>query len=128
MAGLVPGSPDRPVLSARNPRLAELRRLSGRRSARAAAGRFVIDGIAYGAKFTYAERQPEGPAYMDWFRDAGFDVREPTHVNEGEGDFLLAGGVFDNDQIDSYIELKMTEVIKFEHTPHPVEYEMYYSA
>jgi glutamine synthetase len=30
--------------------------------------------------------------------------------------------------IDSYIELKMTEVIKFEHTPHPVEYEMYYSA
>jgi len=26
------------------------------------------------------------------------------------------------------IELKMTEVIRFEHTPHPVEYEMYYSA
>ena len=43
-------------------------------------------------------------------------------------DFLKAGGVFDDDQIDSYIELKMTEVIKFEHTPHPVEYEMYYSA
>ena len=42
--------------------------------------------------------------------------------------FLTAGGVFDDDQIDSYIELKMTEVIKFEHTPHPVEYEMYYSA
>ncbi|UXN75731.1 hypothetical protein N8D56_18285 [Devosia sp. A8/3-2] len=34
----------------------------------------------------------------------------------------------DNDQIDSYIELKMTEVVKFEQTPHPVEYEMYYSA
>jgi RNA methyltransferase, TrmH family len=44
VAGPVPGRPDRPVLSARNPRLAELRRLSGRRSARAAAGRFVIDG------------------------------------------------------------------------------------
>ena len=43
-------------------------------------------------------------------------------------DFLKAGGVFDDDQIDSYIELKMTEVVKFEHTPHPVEYEMYYSA
>ena len=28
----------------------------------------------------------------------------------------------------SYIDLKMTEVIRFEHTPHPVEYEMYYSA
>lgn len=59
----------------------------------AANGGFVIDGIAYGAKFTYAERQPEGPAYMDWFRDAGFDVREPTQVNEGEGDFLLVGDV-----------------------------------
>ena len=42
--------------------------------------------------------------------------------------FLKAGGVFDDDFIDSYIELKMTEVIRFEHTPHPVEYEMYHSA
>jgi glutamine synthetase len=36
--------------------------------------------------------------------------------------------VFDDDFIDSYIDLKMGEVIRFEHTPHPVEYEMYYSA
>jgi glutamine synthetase len=43
-------------------------------------------------------------------------------------DFLKAGGVFDDDFIDSYIDLKMTEVIRFEHTPHPVEFEMYYSA
>ena len=57
----------------------------------AANGGFVIDGIAYGAKFTHIERQPEGPAYMRWFRDAGFDVREPREVNEGEGDFLLVG-------------------------------------
>jgi N-dimethylarginine dimethylaminohydrolase len=57
----------------------------------AANGGFVIDGIAYGAKFTYPERQPEGPAYMDWFRGAGFDVREPVEINEGEGDFLLVG-------------------------------------
>ena len=42
--------------------------------------------------------------------------------------FLKAGGVFDDDFIDSYIDLKMTEVIRFEHTPHPVEFEMYYSA
>jgi glutamine synthetase len=26
-----------------------------------------------------------------------------------------------------YIDLKMEEVYKFEHTPHPVEYGMYYS-
>jgi glutamine synthetase len=41
--------------------------------------------------------------------------------------FLKAGGVFDDDFIDSYIELKMTEVMRFEMTPHPVEYDMYYS-
>jgi glutamine synthetase len=35
--------------------------------------------------------------------------------------------VFDDDQIDSYIELKMAEVMRFEMTPHPVEYDMYYS-
>lgn len=57
----------------------------------AANGGFVIDNVAYGAKFTHPERQPEGPAYMDWFRAAGFDVREPEEVNEGEGDFLLVG-------------------------------------
>ena len=57
----------------------------------AANGGFVIDGIAYGAKFTHPERQPEGPAYMEWFRGAGFEVREPDEVNEGEGDFLLVG-------------------------------------
>jgi N-dimethylarginine dimethylaminohydrolase len=59
----------------------------------AANGGFVIDNIAYGAKFTYPERQPEGPAYMDWFRSADFDVREPVETNEGEGDFLLVGDV-----------------------------------
>ncbi|WP_167137316.1 dimethylargininase [Diaminobutyricimonas sp. TR449] len=57
----------------------------------AANGGFVIDNIAYGASFTYPERQPEGPAYMDWFRANAFDVREPENVNEGEGDFLLVG-------------------------------------
>ena len=57
----------------------------------AANGGFVLDGIAYGAKFHYPERQPEGPAYMDWFRSQGLDVREPKATNEGEGDFLLVG-------------------------------------
>jgi glutamine synthetase len=41
--------------------------------------------------------------------------------------FLKAGGVFTDDFIDSYIELKMEEVYAFEHTPHPIEFEMYYS-
>ncbi len=59
----------------------------------AANGGFVVDNIAYGARFTYPQRQPEGPAYMDWFRANGFDVRDPAEVNEGEGDFLLVGDV-----------------------------------
>lgn len=59
----------------------------------AANGGFVLDNIAYGASFTYPERQPEGPAYMAWFRDHGFEVRIPDNVNEGEGDFLLVGDV-----------------------------------
>ncbi|MGN8554116.1 UNVERIFIED_CONTAM: N-dimethylarginine dimethylaminohydrolase [Microbacterium sp. SLM126] len=56
-----------------------------------ANGGFVIDGVAYGAKFRFAERAPEGPAFMDWFRENGFEVVEPVEVNEGEGDFLLVG-------------------------------------
>ena len=57
----------------------------------AANGGFVIDNVAYGASFTYPERQPEGPAYMRWFQDHGFDVTEPQNINEGEGDSLLVG-------------------------------------
>ena len=57
----------------------------------AANGGYVLDGTAFGAKFEYPERQPEGPAYMEWFRANGFDVREPVATNEGEGDMLLVG-------------------------------------
>jgi N-dimethylarginine dimethylaminohydrolase len=59
----------------------------------AANGGFVLDGKAYGASFTYPERQPEGPAYMRWFADNGFEVAVPERINEGEGDFLLVGDV-----------------------------------
>lgn len=59
----------------------------------AANGGFVLDNIAYGAKFTYSQRQAEGPAYMEWFRENGYEVRVPEHTNEGEGDFLLVGEV-----------------------------------
>jgi len=41
--------------------------------------------------------------------------------------FLLKGDVFGRDFIESYIELKWEEVYNFEHTPHPVEFQMYYS-
>ncbi len=42
-------------------------------------------------------------------------------------DFLKKGGVFTDDLIDAYIELKMAEVTRFRMTTHPVEFDMYYS-
>jgi len=41
--------------------------------------------------------------------------------------FLKAGGVFTDDMIDSYIELKKLECDRYRMTPHPLEYVMYYS-
>lgn len=58
----------------------------------AANGALVADGRVLGARFHNAERAAEGPAYLEWFRSNGYiDVREPHHVNEGEGDFLVTG-------------------------------------
>ena len=57
-----------------------------------ANGGFLIDGVAYGAKFRFQERVPRR-ARRSWSGSArhGFDVAEPVEVNEGEGDFLLVG-------------------------------------
>jgi len=41
--------------------------------------------------------------------------------------FLTAGGVFTDDMIDAYIDLKMEEVTRMRMTTHPVEFDMYYS-
>ncbi len=41
--------------------------------------------------------------------------------------FLKAGGVFTDDVIDAYIELKMKEVTRLRMTTHPIEFDMYYS-
>ncbi len=57
----------------------------------AANGGQVVDGVAHGARFRHPERAEEGPLYMKWFTDHGYDVREPDALNEGEGDFLLVG-------------------------------------
>ncbi len=42
-------------------------------------------------------------------------------------EFLTRGGVFSNDWIDAYIELKMEEVTRYRMTTHPVEFDLYYS-
>ncbi|MBL8379737.1 MAG: type I glutamate--ammonia ligase [Burkholderiales bacterium] len=47
---------------------------------------------------------------------------------DADREFLTRGGVFSNEMIDAYIELKMADVTRFRMTTHPVEYDMYYSA
>ncbi len=54
-------------------------------------------------------------------------LREALDALDSDRDFLKAGDVFTDDLIDGYIDLKWEEVYNFEHTPHPVEFEMYYS-
>lgn len=41
--------------------------------------------------------------------------------------FLTQGGVFTDDMIDGYIELKSEEIERLQMTTHPVEFDMYYS-
>ena len=48
------------------------------------------------------------------------------HLDQ-DREYLTRGGVFSNDMIDAYIELKMEEVTTFRMTTHPVEFAMYYS-
>lgn len=54
-------------------------------------------------------------------------LREALEELEKDHEFLLKGDVFTKDQIDAYAALKWQEVYAFEHTPHPVEYKMYFS-
>ena len=53
-------------------------------------------------------------------------LREALAALDADRAFLKKGGVFDDDQIDSYIDLKMEENMRFELHPHPVEFDMYY--
>jgi glutamine synthetase len=49
------------------------------------------------------------------------------HSLDKDRSFLKAGGVFTDEMIDAYIELLMKDVARTDMTPHPVEYDMYYS-
>jgi N-dimethylarginine dimethylaminohydrolase len=57
----------------------------------AANGATVLDGRVLGVRFRYPQRAAEARAYLDWFRARGYPVHEPSLVNEGEGDILVAG-------------------------------------
>jgi glutamine synthetase len=48
------------------------------------------------------------------------------HLNK-DREFLKKGGVFTDDVLDAYVELKMQEVTRLRMTTHPIEFDMYYS-
>ncbi len=54
-------------------------------------------------------------------------LREALASLDKDREFLKKGDVFSDDLIDSYMELKMEELYKWEHTPAPIEFQMYYS-
>ncbi|AXS40827.1 type I glutamate--ammonia ligase [Breoghania sp. L-A4] len=54
-------------------------------------------------------------------------LREALESLDADREFLKTGGVMDDDQIDAYLELKMEDVLRYEMTPHPIEFDMYYS-
>jgi len=67
------------------------------------------------------------PAELAQVPTVASSLREALDSLAADHDFLLKGDVFTKDQIESYIELKMHEVMRWEMTPSPVEYDMYYS-
>ncbi|WP_259779995.1 type I glutamate--ammonia ligase [Aestuariispira ectoiniformans] len=54
-------------------------------------------------------------------------LREALECLSADREFLKKGDVMTDDMIDAYLELKWEEVQRFEMTPHPVEFDMYYS-
>ena len=54
-------------------------------------------------------------------------LREALDALTADHDFLLKGDVFTKEQIESYVEIKFADVARWEMTPSPVEYDMYYS-
>jgi len=56
-----------------------------------------------------------------------YSLEQALESLDKDREFLLSGGVFTNDLIDAYIELKMGDVTRLRMTTHPVEFDMYYS-
>ncbi len=59
--------------------------------------------------------------------EVAFSFDEALQALSDDREFLKAGGVFTDDVIDAYIELKSEEVQRLRMSTHPVEFDMYYS-
>ena len=67
------------------------------------------------------------PRKLNKIKSVCGSLREAIDATIKDHSFLLEGDVFTKDQINAYIELKEEENKKYEETPHPVEFDMYYS-
>jgi glutamine synthetase len=67
------------------------------------------------------------PAELEKIPTVCGSLREALDSLDKDRAFLKMGGVMTDDMIDAYIELKMAENMRYEITPHPVEFDMYYS-
>ncbi|MGW8206514.1 MAG: type I glutamate--ammonia ligase [Hyphomicrobiaceae bacterium] len=67
------------------------------------------------------------PAELAQIPTVAGSLREALKCLDEDRAFLKMGGVMSDDMIDAYIELRMEENMKYEMTPHPVEYDLYYS-
>ncbi|MBC9032745.1 type I glutamate--ammonia ligase [Sphingomonas sp. JC676] len=68
------------------------------------------------------------PAELELVPTVCGSLREALDSLEADMDFLLKGDVFTKDQVEAYVEIKRADVARWEMTPSPVEYDMYYSA
>ena len=67
------------------------------------------------------------PEEEDKIPQVASSLDEALEALDKDREFLTKGGVFTDDFIDSFISLKMDEVTRMRMTPHPIEFEMYYS-
>ena len=92
--------------------------------------RLTVDRIS-GLGEACAQLERAFAAFSSWaHQEEGRDAAHEAALEalEADHDFLLAGDVFDRDQIQGYLSLKWTEVYAFEQSPHPIEFQMYYSS
>ena len=74
--------------------------------------------LEYLGKILNGKREP---------KNAEAKVKEALEELDKGRAFLTKGGVFSDDFIDAYIELKSEEEIKVRTFVHPLEYDLYYS-
>ena len=66
------------------------------------------------------------PEEADNIPQVAFSLEEALRALDSDREFLKQGGVFSDDFIDSYLQLKRQEVEKMRLQVHPLEFELYY--